>query len=181
MKKTLVMLVLLGFASTAIAQDSWWNSLLNKVGLGEETTQAQQTEEVKGLNLDGLLNNVTSNLGVTNEQAKGGMAALMNYAKQNISEEQFAMLTQQLPGLDSVMEYLPVVKEAASGGLGGLMDKAAGYSDKLSQLNNLNKQFESLGLNTDMIKGYASQATQYLDTPEGQDAKKLLTDSFLKI
>jgi hypothetical protein len=32
-----------------------------------------------------------------------------------------------------------------------------------------------------MIKGYASQATQYLDTPEGQEAKKLLADSFLKI
>jgi hypothetical protein len=32
-----------------------------------------------------------------------------------------------------------------------------------------------------MIKGYAEQATQYLDTPEGQDAKKLLTDSLFKI
>jgi hypothetical protein len=178
MKKIILMVAALSFASNAFAEDSWWNKVLNVVGLGEETTQQEQ---VQGPNLDGLLDSVTSNLGVSNEQAKGGMAALVNYAKQNISEEQFAMLTDKVPGLDSVLEYLPMIKEASSGGLGGLMDKAASYNETLGQLNNLNKQFESLGLDTDMIKGYADQATQYLDTPQGQEAKKLLTDGFLKI
>lgn len=176
MKKILIMIAILGFASHAAAEQSWWNKMLNVVGLGEETTVQEQ-----GPNLDGLLNSVTSNLGVTNEQAKGGMAALVNYAKQNVSEEQFAMLAEKVPGLDSVMKYLPVVKEASSGGLSGLMDKAASYNESLGQLNQLNKQFETLGLDTAMIKGYADQASQYLDTPKGQEAKKLLADSLFKI
>jgi hypothetical protein len=176
MKKILLMLAVLSFTSNSMAQESWWNSLLNAVGLGEETSQ-----EAQGPNLDGLLQSVTSNLGVTSEQAKGGIAALVNYAKQNITEEQFATLAQKVPGLDSVMEYLPMVQEASRSGLGGLMDKAAGYNETLGQLNNLNKQFESLGLDTAMIKGYAQQATEYLDTPQGQEAKKLLTDGLLKI
>lgn len=170
------MIALIGFASCAAAEQSWWNKVLNVVGLGEETTVQDQ-----GPNIDGLLSSVTSNLGVTNEQAKGGMAALVSYAKQNVSDEQFAMLTSKVPGLDSIMQYVPVVKEAASGGLGGLMDKAASYNETLGQLNQLNKQFESLGLDTNMIKGYAQQASQYLDTPQGQEAKQLLADSLLKI
>jgi hypothetical protein len=175
MKNVLLLLVMLSFTSTAMAQESWWDSLLNAVGLGEETT------EQVGPSVDGLLESVTSNLGVTKEQAQGGIAALVNYAKQNVSEEQFAALSEHIPGLDSVMEYLPEIKAASEGGLGGLMDKAAQYSDKLGNLNDLNKQFESLGLNTGMIKDYASQAKAYLDTPEGQEAKKLLTDGLLKI
>lgn len=177
MKKILLMIAVLSFASNAIAEESWWDSVLNAVGLGEESSEQAQ----EGPNLDGLLESVTSNLGVTSEQAKGGIAALVNYAKQNISEEQFAMLAEKVPGLDSIMEYVPVVKEAASGGLSGLMDKAASYNESLGQLNDLNKQFESLGLDTAMIKGYADQAKAYLDTPQGQEAKKLLTDGFMKI
>lgn len=176
MKNVLLLLVTLSFTSSAMAQESWWDSVLSAVGLGEETS-----EQVKGPSVDGLLDSVTSNLGVTTEQAKGGIAALVNYAKQNVSEEQFAALTAQIPGLDSVMEYLPAIEAASEGGLAGLMDKAAQYSDKLGNLNDLNKQFESLGLNTGMIKDYASQAKSYLDTPEGQEAKKLLTDGLLKI
>jgi hypothetical protein len=109
------------------------------------------------------------------------MAALFNYAKQNISDEQFAILAEKVPGLDSVMQYLPMVEESSRGALGGLMDKAASFNENLGQLNQLNKQFESLGLDTSMIKGYAQQATQYLDTPQGQEAKNLLTDSLFKI
>ena len=188
MKKILIMVAVLTFTSHAGAQESWWNTLLNAVGLGDSASQSVQTpgenageSTANGPSLDGLLESVTSNLGVTSEQAKGGIAALVNYAKQNISEEQFAMLTEKVPGLDSVMQYLPMVKEASAGGFGGLLDKAASFSDSFSQLNDLNKQFESIGLDTAMIKGYATQATQYLDTPEGQEAKKLLTDGFLKI
>lgn len=178
MKNVILVLVMLSFTSAAIAQDSWWDSLLNTVGLGDDTS-----EEAKGPSIDGLLESVTSKLGVTPEQAKGGVAALMNYAKENISDEQFAALSAQIPGLDSVMQYLPAIEAAAGseGGLGGLMDKAAEYSDSLGKVNDLNKQFESLGLDTSMIKDYAEQASSYLDTPEGQEAKQLLTDGLLNM
>jgi hypothetical protein len=119
MKKILLIVAILSFASHAVAEQSWWNKVLNAVGLGE-----QSAEQVQGPDLTGLLNSVTSNLGVTNEQAKGGMAALFNYAKQNISDEQFAILAEKVPGLDSVMQYLPMVEESSRGALGGLMDKA---------------------------------------------------------
>jgi hypothetical protein len=176
MRNVLLLVVMLSFTTTAIAQESWWDSVLSAVGLGDDTS-----EQVTGPSADGLLDSVTSNLGVTSEQAKGGIAALVNYVKQNISEEQFAKLSAQIPGLDSVMQYLPEVEAVSKGGLSGLMDKAAEYSESLGDLNDLNKQFESLGLNTAMIKDYVDQAKSYLDTPEGEEAKQLLTDGLFKI
>ncbi len=176
MKYLLLIATLAIFSSSAMAQQSWWNSVLSAVGLADE-----QPEAVKTPNIDGLLNSVTSNLGVTSEQAKGGIAALFNFAKQNISAEQFSALTAKIPGIDSVMQYLPVVEEMTKGGLGGLMDQAASYNESLSNLNQLNKQFESLGLNTGMIKDYAQQAKNYLDGANGQEAKQLLVDGLMKI
>jgi hypothetical protein len=176
MKKIIFMIAVLTFASGASAEDSWWNSLLKSVGLGEEVT-----EQAEGPNVDALLTSLSTNLGVSRAQAQGGFAALMSYAKQNISEDKFTMLAEKIPGLDSVMKYIPTVEKGSESGISGLMDKVASYSESLGELNQLNKQFESLGLNSVMIKGYAEQATKYLDTPEGQEAKKLLADSFLKI
>jgi len=160
-----------------MAEQSWWDSVLSAVGLGDDTTEQVEA----GPTADGLLESISSKLGVSSEQAKGGIAALVNYAKQNVSEEQFASLTAQIPGLDTVMQYLPAIEAASKNSVGGLMDKASEYSEGLGNLNALNKQFESLGLKTSMIKDYASQAKSYLDTPEGQQAKKLLADGLLKI
>jgi hypothetical protein len=179
MKKIMIIISLVAMTNFAQAQDSqsWWESLLSSVGLGDETS----VEEVKGPNLDGLLGSLTENLGVTSEQAKGGLAALLNFAKQNVSQEQFEALAAQVPGLDSVMQYLPAVAQASESGLGGLLDKAANYSETLAQANDLKKQFDTLGLDTSMIQGYAQQAQAYLDTPEGAEAKKLLSDSLLNL
>jgi len=84
---------------------------------------------------------------------------------------------------DSVKNMLgavPAVATLSEGGLGGLMNKAAEYSDSLKSINDLKNQFDTLGLDTGMIMKYVSQAQQYLDTPQGQEAKTMLTDAFAK-
>lgn len=182
MKKVILLSAVLSFSSVASAEQSWWDNLLSAVGLGEseevvETVDASQST----VGIDGLLSSLTSKLGVTKEQAQGGMAALFNFAKQNISEEQFSALTAQIPGLDSLMKYLPAISAMNSEGMGGIMDMASGYSDKLSQVNDLKKQFDTLGLDTSMIGKYADQAQSYFDTPEASAAKDALTETFSNI
>ena len=182
MKKVILLSAVLSFSSVASAEQSWWDNFLSAVGLGEseevvETVDASQST----VGIDGLLSSLTSKLGVTKEQAQGGMAALFNFAKQNISEEQFSALTAQIPGLDSLMKYLPAISALNSEGMGGIMDMASGYSDKLSQVNDLKKQFDTLGLDTSMIGKYADQAQSYFDTPEASAAKDALTETFSNI
>ena len=74
-----------------------------------------------------------------------------------------------------------VSKLSSAGGLGGLLDKAAEYSDSLKSINDVKKQFEALGLKPEMISSFVSSAQGYLDSEEGQSAKKVLTDGLGKL
>lgn len=177
MKKIMTLIVLIGISTGIQAEEKgWWDSFLSMVGLGEETEQVAE-----GPSANGLMDSLMANLGVSETQAQGGLAALFNYAKQNISAEQFEQLSQYIPGAESVMQYLPAVDSMKQEGLGGLIDKAAGTNESLGQLNNLRKQFDALGLDTEMIQKYVQQAKSYLDTPEGQQAKNLLMESLPKL
>ena len=165
--------------------EGWWDSVKNMLGMSSDSAPTQ-TADVKQMATDafpsaaGLVASLTDNLGVSTEQATGGMGAILNYAKQNISSEKFSQLSSAIPGVDSLLNAVPAVATLSEGGLGGLMNKAAEYSDSLKSINDLKNQFDTLGLDTGMIMKYVSQAQQYLDTPQGQEAKTMLTDAFAK-
>lgn len=177
MKRFALLLSFLVLSTAAQAQESWWDSILSSIGLGDDTV----AEAPAGPNLEGMIDSVTSSLGVSKEQAQGGLAAIFNYAKQNVSEEQFSQLAGQVPGLDSLMQYLPAVSAAKQQGLGGILDMAAEQNESLAQLNGLKKQFDSLGLNMGMVQQYVAQIKAYLDTPEGQQAKEMLSNSLMQL
>jgi hypothetical protein len=182
MKKLLCLSFALLMSSSAMAEESWWNSLLNSIGLGEEVEEPQNVEASAAQpDIMGLITHLTNNLNVDQEQAQGGVASLMNYAKQNLTQENFSALATQLPGTEGILSELPDISNIEQGGLGGLLDKAAQYNESLASVNDLKKQFDALGLDTGMIMGFVEQAQSYLDTPAGQEAKKLLMDSFTSL
>ncbi|MFQ3194332.1 MAG: hypothetical protein ACI9N3_001150 [Colwellia sp.] len=77
---------------------------------------------------------------------------------------------------------MPDISKLSSGkGLGGLLDKAAQYSDSLKAVNDVKKQFEALGLKPEMISSFISSAQGYLDTEQGQQAKQVLTQGLGKL
>jgi len=133
-------------------------------------------------NVTDMINSVSESVGINGSQAEGGLASIFNYAKDNISPEQFSGLTESLPGLDSLMGKVPDISEMTSkGGLGELMDKAANYNNSLKAINELKKQFEALGLSPDMIIQVVNGAKAYLDTEEGQKIKQKLMQGLGKL
>jgi hypothetical protein len=175
MKKLNLLLVLaaLSFQPQALAQ-GWLDSLKSMVGLGEEKPAAP--------NIGDMVSSVTDSLGVTQTQATGGLGSLFNYAKDNISSEQFSQLSAALPGVGDLIKAAPdVSKMASEGGFGGLMDKAASYNDSLKAINDVKKQFEALGLDPEMITQFIGKTREYLDTEEGKQAKELLTQGLGKL
>ena len=177
MKKLILLLTLTTLSTSALsAETSWLDSLKNLVGLGETQEKSAQ------LNTDGLVNMLTSGLNVNNEQAAGGMGAILNYVKNNVSNEQFSQLAKSLPGVEGLVGQMPdISKLGTSEGLGGLLDKASEYSDSLKSINDVKRQFEALGLKPEMITNFIASAQQYLDTEEGQQAKKVLTEGLAKL
>lgn len=177
MKKLIVLLTISTLSSSAIAQEtSWLDSLKNLVGLGETKEQVVDTPAIPST--DGLVAMLTSSLDVNADQASGGMGAIFNYVKDNVSVEQFSQLAKAVPGVEGLMSQMPDTSKLNSGsseGLGGLLDKASEYSDSLKSINQVKKQFEALGLKPEMISSFISTAQTYLDTEQGQQAKQVLT------
>lgn len=180
MKKLIVLLTFSTLSLSAMAEEtSWLDSLKNLVGLGETKEQI-----VKVPSTDGLVEMLTGSLNVNAEQASGGMGAILNYVKNNISSEQFSQLTKSLPGVDGLVSQMPDLSKLSSGSsssLGGLLDKASQYSDSLKSINDVKKQFEALGLKPEMISSFISSAQGYLDTEQGQQAKQILTEGLGKL
>ena len=168
------LLLLLSFSAQA-SEGSWWDSIKSMLGIEQEA-------ETAAPDIGGMLTALTDNLNVDKSQAEGGLGALFGYLQQNVSEEQFSQLSSGLPGLQDIMKSAPDISQLGeSGGLSGLLDKAAEYSDSLKAVNDLKKQFEALGLKPDMIAQYIQQVQQYLDTEQGQQLKTLITQGLSSI
>ena len=197
MKKLIVLLTISTLSSSAMAEEtSWFDSLKNLVGLGDETEQVVKTEAENDIKAEvkapavampsatGLVDMLTSSLDVNADQASGGMGAIFNYVKSNVSMEQFSQLASSVPGIEGLVGQMPDVSNLNSGsseGLGGLLNKASEYSDSLKSINQVTKQFEALGLKPEMISSFITTAQTYLDTEQGQQAKQLLTSGLGKL
>ena len=185
MKKLIVLLTLTTLSVSALAQEaSWLDRIKSFVGLGDDTEQTVASNASAMPSTDGLVGMLTSSLGVNSAQASGGMGAIFNYVKNNVSTEQFSQLAKSVPGVEGLVGQMPDISKLDSGsseGLGGLLDKASNYSDSLKSINDVKKQFEALGLKPEMISSFVSTAQSYLDTEQGQQAKQLLTNGLGKL
>ena len=169
----LIILSALAFAPQSHAE-GWLDSIKSMLGMSEEVVETP--------NVTDMVNSVSESVGISQSQATGSLASIFSYAKDNISSEQFSKLSTLLPGLDSLLGSVPDVSEvASSGGLSGLIDTAANYSDSLKSLNELKKQFEALGLDPQQIMQVVNSAKAYLDTEEGQEIKDLLVEGLGKL
>jgi hypothetical protein len=110
-----------------------------------------------------LLNNLTSQLGITNEQAAGGAGAMFNLAKSRLSSEDFAPIAAAVPDLDSLMAAAPSVTETATGKMANML----GGENGLGSLATLASSFTQLGLSSDMISQFTPIVLDYLQQVGG--------------
>ena len=171
----LIVISALAFSPQSHAE-GWLDSLKSMLGMEAEIEAPAMP------NVTDMISSVSKSVGIDKSQAEGSLASVFNYAKENISAEQFSGLSNSLPGLDSLMNTLPDISGMTpEGGLAGLMDKAANYNDSLKAVNELKKQFEALGLKPEMIMQVVNSANVYLDTDEGQKIKEQLMQGLSKL
>ncbi|MEP1445150.1 MAG: DUF2780 domain-containing protein [Paraglaciecola sp.] len=169
----LIVVSALAFSPQSHAE-GWLDSIKSMLGMESESASMP--------NVADMISSVSESVGIDESQAEGSLASIFNYAKDNISSEQFSSLSESLPGLDSLMDAVPNISEVTSeGGLNGLMDKAASYNDSLKAMNELKKQFEALGLSPEMITQVIASAKAYLDTDEGKKIKDQLMQGLSKL
>ncbi|MFP3518616.1 DUF2780 domain-containing protein [Pseudomonas sp. SIMBA_077] len=112
-------------------------------------------------------------MGVKPEQAAGGVGAMLSLAKNQLTNSDYAALTQQVPGISKFTGAGALTQlsqfSAKNPQLQALVGQIspASSDDKLAISNVTNKSqldsaFQKLGMNSSMVQEFAPVITQYL-------------------
>ena len=124
----------------------------------------------------GLVDLLTSQLGVTNSQAEGGAGSIFQLAKQNLSVEDFSSIAKAVPGIDKMLGAAPKM-EGSSSSLGSISSMMG--SNKLGGMAGLASSFEKLGLSGDMVDKFMPIILDYVKNKGGEHAMSLLKGALL--
>ena len=124
-----------------------------------------------------LLGMLTSQLGIDDNQAKGGVGAILNLAKEKLGDGDFSQITSALGG--DATEAMNAAPQAESGGgIGGMLGGAASALGVdlggLGQLASLAGTFKALNLDSGMIGKFAPIVTGFLSDKGGEGMGDIL-------
>ncbi|WP_084144356.1 DUF2780 domain-containing protein [Ferrimonas kyonanensis] len=126
-----------------------------------------------------LIGMLTSQLGVSEQQASGGLGALLATAEPNMSAEGMNSLSGIIPNMDGLLASGAQLLggDGASSGtsslLGGLMGGNA------TSLLGLNDAFSSLGLDSAMVAQFSQVLLDYVNSEGGQALMQQLKTALL--
>jgi len=134
----------------------------------------------QALDAGGLMGMLTSQLGVSEQQASGGAGALLGSAKGNMSGGEYDRLLKGAPDLAGLpTESAAAAQPAKSSSWGGMVKSASslmgGQSQTMTQAAALAEKFDQLGLTPDMVAKYGKVMVDYVSGSGGADLAQLLT------
>jgi hypothetical protein len=135
--------------------------------LGVTGTSRAQTSELIGL--------LTSQLGITEQQATGGAGSLFGFAKEQMGVSDFDVVSSALPGVDSLIGAAP---ETSSGALGSATSLLGGSSSSLGDMAGVASQFSDLGMSADMVNQFVPVILEHAQTAGSEQAMQLLQGAF---
>ncbi|MBW8192829.1 DUF2780 domain-containing protein [Neiella marina] len=113
-----------------------------------------------------LLDTVTSQLGISSEQASGALGSLFSMAQSSMSGGDFSDLSSIVPDMSDLLKAAPEVESSEVGGLlgglGGDLGKTAGNLDML------NSSLSALGLDPELAGPLVNTVYEYVQTEGGQ-------------
>lgn len=140
--------------------------ILNQVQGGNS---AKSDQTVQAL----ALLNKAQQMGVKPEQAAGGVGAMLSLAKNQLTTNDYAALTQQVPGITKVTGAGALTQlsqfsaknpqlQALVGQINPVSKDAKVAVSNVTNQSQLNSAFEALGMNSSLIQEFAPLITQYL-------------------
>ena len=114
-----------------------------------------------------LIKRLTKELGITKQQASGGLVALMRAAEKNLSREDFAAFVADVPGAAKLLKDAPPPSAISSlaGGLGSLL----GGRKSPGRWAGLAASFTELGIPLDTAKKFGPIVIDYVEHHGGED------------
>ena len=179
---TIAFIVFATFASHSHA--GWWDNLFSsdeeatvetpKTPAATTTTKTTTPTEAQQVQSSlSLIDMISSQAGVSSEQATGGLGAIFQTAKNNLSADDFGSIASAIPGMDLLLGAVP--SGEGSGVMGGLLANAGKTGELLTWFNQLGLTPGHITSFVGIIKQYFSKTNQ----PQLTDTLMKGIDSFL--
>src|SRR5690242_7121191 len=119
-----------------------------------------------------LIGNLTKELSITPEQALGGSGALFGLAKTRLKPDEFAKVSDAVPGMDGFLNAAP---KPSMGGAGALGAMGGALPGKAGGLASVAGSFKSLGLSPGMASRFVPIMTKFAEAKGGAGVGNLLS------
>lgn len=119
-----------------------------------------------------LIQMLTSQLGIDDEQATGGTGLLLKLAKSKLGAD-FSKVTGAIPDAEKLISSAPA-SGGLAGTLGGLMSSFGGGAGQLGNLAALAGGFKTLNLDSGLIGKFIPIVLSFVQSKGGDQAKSLL-------
>lgn len=136
--------------------------------LGASGTGKAQTSDLIGL--------LTSQLGVTEQQATGGAGSLFGFAQEEMGVSDFDVVSSALPSVDSLIGAAP--ETGSSGLLGSASSLLGGSSSSLGDMASIASSFSDLGMSPDMVGQFVPVILDYAQSAGSEQVMQLLQGAF---
>jgi len=123
-----------------------------------------------------LVSSLTDQLGISSEKASGGAGAIFDYAKKNLSADDFSSIAKGIPGMDNLLGAAP--KGDSSSMLGKASSMLGGEKSSLGGLASLASSFDKLNLDPEMVSQFLPIVYDYVGSASGEKAMGLLKGLF---
>jgi len=118
-----------------------------------------------------LLNMLTSQLGVSEDQASGGAGMIFSLAKEKLGGD-FSQVTDAIPDVSGLIDKAPDTGGRLLGAIGGIASSLGG--DSLGNLASLASGFSKLDLDAGMITKFVPVILDFVKGQAGEGVMGLL-------
>lgn len=128
---------------------------------------------------DLLIDSLTSQLGVTEDQAIGGSGSILDYAQNELTSSDYSTVSSSLSGMDGLISKAPDSGSSSSSLLGqatSLGISSLGGAEGIATLAN---DFTGLGMSPEMIQQFVPIILDLAESEGGQQVYKLLETAIL--
>ena len=137
------------------------------VVLGVTGTGKAQTSDLVGM--------LTSQLGVSEQQASGGAGSLFGFAQKQMGSADFGVVSNALPETSTLMGAAPT---GGSGLLGAGKSLLGGSSGGLGSMAGVASSFSDLGMSPDMASQFVPVILEYAQSAGSEQVMQLLKGAF---
>ncbi len=120
-----------------------------------------------------LLKMLTDQLGVSEDQAKGGAGLLFKLAKDKLGSNDFSQVATAVPGIEDLISAAPK-SGGLAGALGGLASSFGGGASQLGNLASLAGGFKSLNLDSGLVSQFVPIILSFVQSKGGDMVKGVL-------